>query len=117
MGRPQRVLLEFTSRVAPYVRERVWHKSQEIDELPDGGVRLGLKVALDWALHGWILSWGPHVHVAAPPALALDILAMLDGAREWYVPKLGLEQTFSAPVPSGKRGLPLFESRRSSGPS
>ena len=116
MGRPERVMLEFTPRVAPYVRERVWHKSQQIEDLADGGVRLGLKVALDWALHGWILSWGPHVHVAAPSALAQDILSMLDGAREWYMPRLGLEPAFS-PAPPGKRSLPLFEGRGTSRPS
>ena len=32
-GKPERIVLEFSARVAPYVRERVWHKSQQIDEL------------------------------------------------------------------------------------
>lgn len=122
MGRPERILLEFTARVAPYVRERVWHKSQQIEELPDGGIRLGLKVALDWALHGWILSWGPHVHVAAPSALAQDILTMLDGAREWYVPRLNFDQALNAGASNASRSLPLLESRspgkrRSASPS
>lgn len=122
MGRPERVILEFTPRVAPYVRERVWHKSQQIEELADGGVRLGLKVALDWSLHGWILSWGAHVHVVSPSALAQDVLSMLEDAREWYMPKLDFDQVFSFPSSSGARSLPLLESRapgkrRSASPS
>ena len=122
MGRPERVILEFTPRVAPYVRERVWHKSQQIEELPDGSVRLGLKVALDWALHGWILSWGPHVHVAAPSALAQDILAMLEEAREFYVPKLNFGRALDGAGAPGTGALPLLErlssgKRRASSPS
>ena len=69
-AKPERVVLEFSARVAPYVRERVWHQSQRVDELPGGGLRLSLKVSRDWALHGWVLSWGPHVHVTAPATLA-----------------------------------------------
>lgn len=119
-GRPERVLLDFSPRVAPYVRERVWHKSQQIEELADGGVRLGMKVCRDWALHGWILSWGPHVHVTAPSALAEEILVMLEEAREAYVPKLEFERALSAA--SAARSLPLLESaapgkRRSVSPS
>ncbi|MEO8678617.1 MAG: WYL domain-containing protein [Vicinamibacterales bacterium] len=122
MGTPERVLLEFSERVAPYVRERVWHKSQQIEELPDGGVRLGLKVCRDWALHAWVLSWGPHVHVAAPASLAQEILAMLDDARDWYVPRFEFEQSFSADASFAAPSLPLRESgrpskRRSASPS
>jgi predicted DNA-binding transcriptional regulator YafY len=109
-GPREGVLLEFSPRVAPYVRERVWHKSQQLEELPDGGVRLGMKVSRDWALHGWILSWGPHVHVAAPSALAEEILVMLDEARESYAPKLDFERAFNAAGSSAARSLPLLES-------
>jgi proteasome accessory factor B len=109
-GPREGVLLEFSPRVAPYVRERVWHKSQQLEELPDGGVRLGMKVCRDWALHGWILSWGPHVHVAAPSALAEEILVMLEEARDSYVPKLAFERAFSSAVSSAARSLPLLES-------
>ncbi len=113
-GKPERVVLEFSARVAPYVRERVWHKSQHIEELPGGGVRLGLKVSRDWALHGWVLSWGPHVHVVAPSVLAQEILDMLDGAREWYVPRFDFAQSFSAVVLAAAPSLPFLESKPSS---
>lgn len=105
MGRPERIVLEFSARVAPYVRERVWHTSQQLDDLDDGGVRLALRVARDWALHGWVLSWGSHVRVAAPPALAEEILAMLEDARERYVPKFDFE-ALPLVSPRGPRGGP-----------
>ena len=113
-GRPEKIVLEFAARVAPYIRERIWHQSQQLTDLPDGGVRLGLKVCRDWSLHGWVLSWGPHVRVVTPSALAEEILTMLDAAREWYMPRLGLEPAFSTPVPPTKRSLPLFEGSRTS---
>lgn len=122
-GKPERVILEFSARVAPYVRERVWHKSQQIEELPDSGLRLGLKVSRDWALHGWILSWGPHVRVTAPASLAHEILDMLNDAREFYVPRLKFETTFIPPAASsGAPSLPLpgngrSGKRRSAAPS
>jgi hypothetical protein len=74
--------------------------SQQIEELPDNGVRLGLMVSRDWALHGWILGWGPHVRVTAPASLAHEILDMLDDAREFYVPRLKFEPVFSPAPPS-----------------
>jgi len=87
-GRPERIVIEFSPRVAPYVRERTWHPSQQIEALPDGGVRLSLKVCRDWALRTWVLGWGAHARVTAPSALAQEILAQLDDARDGYAPKL-----------------------------
>ena len=38
MGKTERVQLEFSPRVAPYVRERVWHTSQKLfEDTADGG--------------------------------------------------------------------------------
>ena len=78
------VALRFQASVAPYVRARVWHQSQELRELPDGGVALTLHVCDDWALRSWILSWGPFVHVEHPASLASDIAADLTAARNLY---------------------------------
>jgi proteasome accessory factor B len=105
-GRPERVVLEFSSRVAPYVRERVWHKSQRIEELDGGRLRLTLKVSRDWALHGWVLSWGPHVRVDEPLALAEEILTMLDRARDRYVPRFDFELALAGAI-EGVRPLPF----------
>lgn len=109
---PERVVVEFSSRVAPYVRERTWHPSQRIEALPDGGVRLTLKVCRDWALRTWVLGWGAHARVVAPSALAEDILAQLDEARDGYAPKLAFgASNVHAPVP-GTAGLDPGTTRR-----
>jgi len=105
-GKPERIQIRFGPRVASYVRERTWHASQQLDVLPGGGVRLTLEVCRDWALLTWILGWGAHARVLAPSALAEEILAQLDEARDGYVPKLAFE-TSRALLPPQARRLPL----------
>jgi predicted DNA-binding transcriptional regulator YafY len=83
-GPAERVEIAFASRVAPYIRARVWHPSQQLRDMPDGSLTLTMEVCHDWALRSWILSWGPFARVLAPDALASDILTDLDGARRQY---------------------------------
>jgi predicted DNA-binding transcriptional regulator YafY len=90
-GRPEKVEVEFAARVAPYIREREWHASQQLRDTADGGVRLTLKVCRDWALTRWVLGFGPHARVVAPPSLAEEILDLIEEARDGYIPRLALE--------------------------
>lgn len=83
-GPPERVELEFTADLAPYVRERVWHPSQSVAPGPDGAVLVTLDVCDDGALRSWILSFGPGVRVRSPETLARRIAADLDAARARY---------------------------------
>jgi predicted DNA-binding transcriptional regulator YafY len=84
-GPAANVELEFDAPVAPYVRARVWHASQQIQEASGGRVRLTMDVCHDWALRSWILSWGPFARVLAPAPLAREIKADLDAAGAHYV--------------------------------
>ena len=83
-GPAQRVEIEFAPDVAPYVRARVWHASQDVRENGDGGVRLTMDVCHDWALRSWILSWGPFARVLSPAPLARTIRAELEAAGTQY---------------------------------
>jgi predicted DNA-binding transcriptional regulator YafY len=87
-GEPERVEIAFEPRIARYVRERVWHPSQEIREREDGGLVLTLSVSNDWALKSWILGFGPLARVLAPSELAAQILEELERTRSQYVPGL-----------------------------
>jgi predicted DNA-binding transcriptional regulator YafY len=84
MGTPARVELEFAPKLAGYVRERVWHPSQSVQERPDGSLQLSLDVCSDWALTSWILSFGPYARVLAPASLATEIRGALEAARSRY---------------------------------
>jgi predicted DNA-binding transcriptional regulator YafY len=83
-GPAERVEIEFAARVAPYVRARVWHPSQQVREESDGRLLLSMDVCHDWALRSWILSWGPFARVTAPPSLASDIQSDLQSAADRY---------------------------------
>jgi predicted DNA-binding transcriptional regulator YafY len=83
-GPAERVEIEFDARVAPYVRARVWHSSQQIEEGPDGAVSVTLNVCHDWGLRSWILSWGPFARVVSPARLVKEIHADLDAAGDRY---------------------------------
>jgi proteasome accessory factor B len=84
-GPPARVDIEFASKVAPYVRARIWHTSQQVRERADGTLVLSMDVCHDWALRSWILSWGPFARVLAPAALAKELRSDLQAASERYV--------------------------------
>ncbi len=111
-GPPERIELEFSPAIAPYVRERLWHPSQKLVERRDGSVRLVLHVCRDATLMSFVLSFGPHVRVVAPSSLAEQILEALEAAREHYMPRM----VFDEPPPPGYAGqplLPLLPSERS----
>jgi predicted DNA-binding transcriptional regulator YafY len=84
-GTPERIEILFASRIARYVRERVWHPSQEITNAADGAVRLALNVVNDWALKSWILGFGALATVLSPPTLASEIARELEAAATNYV--------------------------------
>lgn len=83
-GTPERVAIAFSAAEAPYIRERDWHPSQALEDLPDGGVRLTLDVVVDWGLEAWILGFGAAARVLAPAALVTRLTARLDAARRQY---------------------------------
>jgi predicted DNA-binding transcriptional regulator YafY len=49
-GKPETVELLFAQEMAGYIRERVWHESQRMEERPDGAVLLVMQVAPGWGL-------------------------------------------------------------------
>ena len=83
-GSPERVEIAFTPKIARYVRERVWHPSQELQEQPDGGLRLTLNVVNDWALKSWVLGFGQLATVISPASLAAEIASELAAAANKY---------------------------------
>jgi predicted DNA-binding transcriptional regulator YafY len=89
-GTAEKVVVRFSARIAPYVRERSWHKSQKVQDLPGGDVRMTLDVCTDAALRTWILGFGALAKVESPSWLAAEILEQLDEAREAYVPRLDI---------------------------
>lgn len=67
------VRVRFTPQVADYIREKRWHASQQLKELPDGGVELRLRLSSLVEIERWILSWGGEAIPLAPPELVASI--------------------------------------------
>lgn len=68
-GNDVEVVLEFTATATRRVKESVWHPSQIITDLPNGGCRLKMKVGSMLEITPWIRSWGPDVDVLEPMEL------------------------------------------------
>jgi predicted DNA-binding transcriptional regulator YafY len=90
-GPPERIEVVFEPHIARYVKERVWHPSQQTQEDADGRLIVRLDVCNDWALRSWILGFGPLARVLSPPELASQILDEINRARQQYVPGLDFE--------------------------
>ena len=84
-GTPETVVIEFSAAEAPYVREREWHASQAIEDLPDGRIRLTLNVVIDWELQAWVMGFGPAAKVIRPEAFARRIVESLEETRATYL--------------------------------
>jgi predicted DNA-binding transcriptional regulator YafY len=90
-GPPERIEIVFEPHIARYVKERVWHPSQQTQEDATGRLTMTLNVCNDWALRSWILGFGPLARVVSPPELASQILDEINRARQQYVPGLDFE--------------------------
>ena len=86
------VRVRFSSAVADHIRERVWHESQEMRDLPGGGLELSLRLGALAEVERWLLGWGGHVEVLAPAELRerlrADARAILDRYERPAAPKL-----------------------------
>ncbi len=85
-GQAEDVELRFAAPVAGYIRERVWHESQELEELPGGDVHLRLRVAPGVDLRAWIKGFVPHVTVLRPAGLRDEIARELREALAGLAP-------------------------------
>jgi predicted DNA-binding transcriptional regulator YafY len=81
---PMDVVLRFRADQVPYVRERAWHPSQKLTDLPDGGVQLAFRAGGPFELRRWILGWGDAVEVISPDDLRDQVRDILKSAARLY---------------------------------
>ena len=98
---PVDVILRFDASAARRVRETVWHPSQRLEELPDGGVRLRLLVSEPAEIRHWILGWGRACLVEAPASLREEIAAEA----------AAMARTYEAEPVAAEAGVGLVEAR------
>lgn len=81
---PQRVVIEFDSRVNEYVETRKMHPSQLLESLPDGGIRLTMEIGDLTEVTTWVLGFGETAKVIEPPELRERVKTELANALARY---------------------------------
>jgi len=80
-GTAEEIKIRFAPEIAGYIKEKLWHESQEIRPQKDGSIIFAAQVAVTEELVSWVLSWGARAEVLAPQALQdavhAEALAML----------------------------------------
>ena len=72
-GRITKYVLRFSPDVAPYIRERIWHPSQTLQNLKNGGVELAFSCAESYEVSSWAASWRDGVEVLKPQKLRKEL--------------------------------------------
>jgi predicted DNA-binding transcriptional regulator YafY len=72
-GESQEVKIRFSPSQAPYIRERTWHPSQQIETKPDGSIILKLQIADLDEVKRWLIGFGADGVVLGPEALRAEI--------------------------------------------
>lgn len=72
------VVIHFNEQVADYIREKKWHDTQRLKNLPRGGVELRLKLSGLAEVERWVLSWGGNAIVRRPAELVESVRRAAD---------------------------------------
>ena len=83
-GEPIHIKVWFSPDVAGYIREKIWHDSQEIYHQDDGSILFEADVAGMDEIKFWIMSWGSHVLVLEPESLRDEIKLEAERVSEKY---------------------------------
>jgi proteasome accessory factor B len=67
------VRLRFSPVVTHRVKENVWHHSQQLTDLADGGCELSMRVSGTREVRAWVMGWGSDVEVLAPQSLREEV--------------------------------------------
>jgi proteasome accessory factor B len=67
--RDYRVVIRFSAAAADHIREREWHESQELRDLPEGRLELRLRLGALPEIERWVLTWGGDAEVLQPKEL------------------------------------------------
>lgn len=80
------VAIRFSPETAGYIREKIWHPSQELDLQKDGSLVFYARVAGLEEIRHWVLQWGAQAVVLAPDALRRAVAAEAEKILACYHP-------------------------------
>ena len=83
-GEPEKVVLHFSPRRAPWLQGRSKHASQTQRILEDGSLEITMNVCCNWEMLQWVLSFGGDVEVLAPETLRRSVMDEATAMRRVY---------------------------------
>ena len=95
---PVEVVLRFHPRVVYRVRETCWHRSEELEEQPDGSLIWRARIAEPQEMLPWVRGWGADVEVVAPEELRDRMVGEARRLAEvygWEAHRTGQEESAS----------------------
>lgn len=63
----------FDMKIAPFIKEKQWHASQKLKELPDGRLQATWTVAGTREIKSWLMGFAEHVEIIEPKELRDEI--------------------------------------------
>ena len=78
------VSIKFEPRAARYIREKIWHPSQQVTDHADGACTLSFKAPGIDEVKRWVLTYGGDAEVLAPPPLRSAVASELSRAVGKY---------------------------------
>jgi CRISPR-associated endonuclease/helicase Cas3 len=81
---PVEIVLRFSQRVAPRVRETRWHRTEQVEPLEDGRLLWRAQIAEPQEMMPWIRGWGADVEVLQPDLLRKTLAEEVKKMTEVY---------------------------------
>jgi proteasome accessory factor B len=81
---PMQVQVRFSSEIAHTVKDRLWMPGQKVTSDSDGRVTIEFEAAGRMELISWVLSYGMHAELLAPPDLRLEAKRQVRDMRRFY---------------------------------
>jgi len=94
-GEPVYIKVWFHPDVAGYIKEKIWHESQQIYPQDDGSIIFEAEVAGTDEIRFWIMTWGAKAVVLEPESLREEIRAEAEMMADRYesTPTIVAEET------------------------
>lgn len=78
------VRIRFSAYQARWIRERIWHSSQKLEEQADGSLILSMQVSSLEPVKSWVMKYGRAAEALAPPELQDMIMTEAQQILETY---------------------------------
>lgn len=85
-GDVEKIKIKFDSYQARWIKERIWHETQKIEDLPDGGIIYEVTANRE-EIKRWVMGYGSHAEVLEPESLRDEIKEEIKKLNEIYFKK------------------------------